>query len=440
VTNANELNCTANDVRISRAINVSPASCVAGETFDLTATFQTIVTANVRYDVGFFFRTDGGANARGDGNTASGVCSLSALTPGVSPALPQSVDGDTCGDLNAGTYLLTFTIPDVLCQDTNGDGFLNLPNCTSWHSNAGTVCNISDQFTFQPDTKSKCVCDDNFQVPVIVETAALTVVKTASPTEVPETGQTVTYTVQITNEADFVSVTINTITDDIYGNLGLNTPPQTNNTCDDLIGTVLAPNGSTTCTFHVFVSGQSGTSITDTVEVCGTDSAGHTGICGEDPATVTISDVASTPALEKTATSAVTAACTLTVDATYLVGISNPSTVDTLTVNSLTDVPFGNITQAAGINCTAPCVVSTTCVTDSSAATCEVGGTIGPASSCSCTFVGRITQSGTVIGNTCAFSLDDTVTGSVTDDDGVTSSPSDSATVSVSATVNVSFP
>ena len=101
------------------------------------------MTANARYDAGFFFRIDGGTNARGDGSNATGQCSLSALTPSVSPALDPG-DGDTCGDLNAGTYELTFTIPQVLCQDSDGDGFLNLPNCTSWHSNQGTACDISD--------------------------------------------------------------------------------------------------------------------------------------------------------------------------------------------------------------------------------------------------------------------------------------------------------
>ena len=63
VSGANKLNCTANDIRLSRAISVSPEKCTAGVRFDLTATFETVVTANARYDAAFFFRTDGGANA-----------------------------------------------------------------------------------------------------------------------------------------------------------------------------------------------------------------------------------------------------------------------------------------------------------------------------------------------------------------------------------------
>jgi uncharacterized repeat protein (TIGR01451 family) len=444
VTNANKLNCTANDIRLSRALSVSPSSCIEGTTIDLTATFETIVTANARYDAGFFFRTDGGANARGDGTNATGTCSLSALTPGVSPAL--NLDGDTCGDLNAGTFQVTFTIPDVSCTGVPdpldpSKKILKLPNCTSWHSNQGTACDISNPFStsdasdFQPDTKSKCVCDDNFTVPVIVETASLTVVKTANPIEVPEPGQTVTYTVMVTNISSFVDVTITTLTDDIYGDLtALST------SCANLVGVVLQENGGTaSCTFQALVSGDAGTVVTDIAEVCGTQQGSGATVCDDDDATVTITDVASTPTLTKDVIASATASCTLTVNVTYQVGISNPSTFDTLTVNSLTDNQFGNITQAQGSNCTAPCVVSTLCVPDSDPATCQVGGTIAPSNSCSCTFVGKITG-GSVSGSSCTFSHADTVTGSVTDDDGHNTTPSDGATVNVSATVNVTVP
>lgn len=428
VTSSNKLNCTANDIRLSRATSVDPATCLEGETFDLTATFEVNVTANARYDAAFFFRTDGGPNARGDGTNATGQCSLSALTPSISPAL--DLDGDTCGDLNAGPYSVTFTIEDVKCERAPGTNLLRLPNCTSWHSNHATACNISNAFDFAPDTKSKCVCDDTFTVPVIVETASLTVTKTANPTEVPEPGQTVTYTVSVKNDAQFASVTITKVVDDIYGDVGA--------TCLDgggqtLIGQVLAAGATATCTFQGAVTGDAGDSVTDVVEVCGTQSNTGGEVCDDDPATVTVTDVAGTPTLAKSATASAVAACTLTVDVTYTVGISNPSAVDTLTVNSLNDNQFGDITSVQGN------VVSTTCVPDANAATCQVGGTIAAASSCSCTFVGR-TTGGTVSGSTCSYTHADTVTGNVTDDDGVTSTPSDGASVNVSATVNATFP
>ena len=185
VSSSNQLNCTANDIKLSAATSVSPTSCVAGTKFNLTATFTTVVTANSRYDAAFYFNTAGGASAR----DVNGTCSVSQLNNS-GPGL--NLDGDACGDLNSGTYNVTFTIPDVLCTDTDGDGFLNLPNCTAWHSNAGTACNLdSSPSDANPDTKSKCVCDDKFQVPVTVETGKLVATKdvtTGTPSSLTRAG------------------------------------------------------------------------------------------------------------------------------------------------------------------------------------------------------------------------------------------------------------
>lgn len=432
VTNSKRLNCTANDIRISGVATdaegnplVSPSSCIEGTEFTLEATFEIDVTANSRYDAGFFFRIDGTGTARGDGTSASGTCSLSALEPSIPPAL--GLDGDTCGDLNSGVYEVTFTIPGVECVGVDdpanpGKKILRLPNCTSWHSNQGTACSIGDAFSFDPDTKSKCVCDDDFTVPVIVETAMLSVVKDASPTTVPETGGQVTYGVQVTNDAQFVSVELTTLTDDIYGNIAIPGcdeagPPSpcnagiTDNDCDSLVGVVLAPGAMASCSFKALVSGDTGDVVTDVVEVCGDQTNTNEEICGDDPASVTVSDVPAVPALVKTAQSS-----SCTVDVNFQVVVSNNSVVnDTLTVNSLMDDKFGDITQVQGN------VISTTCAT---------GASIAKGGNYTCSFVGRIdTGSGA-----CSIDHTDTVTGGVTDDDGQSYTPSDSATVNVNTT------
>jgi hypothetical protein len=237
VTPSNRINCTANDIRISGATNVSPSSCILGTHFTLTGTFTTVVTANARYDASFFFRIDGGDNARGTGVNATGICSLSRLTNGVNPAL--DLDGDTCGDLNSGTYELTFEIENVLCSDPDENGFLNLPNCTSWHNSAGIVCDTNGPLAGSaPETKSKCVCDDTFEVPVIVASPDGTVTKVATQAEV-------TYKVTVVSTAQ-VDETITALTDSIYGNITLppgpapaGNPNITATTCTDAVGTVL---------------------------------------------------------------------------------------------------------------------------------------------------------------------------------------------------------
>ena len=411
VSNSNKLNCTANDIRLSKALFVSPSTCTRGTRFDLTATFETVVTANARYDGGFFFRIDGGTNARGDGVNATGVCSLSALTPGVSPAL--ELDGDTAGDLNSGTYQLTFVIEDVLCQDSNADGLLNLPNCTNWHSNQGTVASVSDPFstadamTFNPDTKSKCVCDDTFQVPVDVEEATIEVTKTASPITIAEPGGEITYTVSIKNTATIESVVISSIIDDKFGNIG--TSADADNTCDDLIGDTIAAQQTVQCTFKGDVWGNAGDRHTNTVT--GTVTQDGVEISDTDDADVDITDVYNAPSVQKTAQS--TANCS--VDATYQVVVSNNSEVDSLTLNSLTDDMFGDLTTVDAD------VVSTTCT---------VPQTIATSSNYTCGFVGRISSGA----QTCTINHTNTVTADVTDDDGQNDTPTDDAVVSASAT------
>jgi hypothetical protein len=241
-TNSNRLNCTANDVRISGAISAinldtGLSSCIEGVPFTLQATFLTDVTANSRYDETYFFRLDGGPNARGDGTNATGLCSVTQLDNSGDPG--SNLDGDTCGDLNAGSYEFSVTIPNVDCTDTNDDGFLNLPNCTSWHSNQGTLCDLGDVFTSDPDTKSKCTCDDTFQVPITVESPSGAVEKTA-------TKAVVTYEVKVKNNSVTRTVKITSLVDDLYGDLAT----RSGSTCGNLIDAILAPGAtSAACTF-----------------------------------------------------------------------------------------------------------------------------------------------------------------------------------------------
>ena len=134
------------------------------------------------------------------------------------------------------------------------------------------------------------------------------------------------------------------------------------------------------------------------------------------------------PSLTKTAKAA--ANCQL--DVTYEVVVTNNSQFDTETLNSqgLNDDKFGDITQvhAAG---TFAQVVSTNCGTATNANPPGPGilpATINPSASYTCRFTGRITST------SCAIRHTDTVTGSLTDDDAVSSTPSDSAQVNVDVT------
>lgn len=414
VTNANRLNCTANDIRLSRVVSVSPANCIRGTTFDVEAFFEVAVTANNRYDPGFFFRTDGGANARGDGAGASGTCSLSALSPPPPPNDPVlQLDGDTCGDLNSGTVNVNFTIPDVLCADSDGDGKLNLPYCTSWHSNQRTACDITNASDFKPDTKSKCVCDDDFQLPVEVEDAELSVEKSASPSQISEPGGEVTFTVKATNIAQVEDVVIRTLVDDVFGDLTDATTGVTDNSCPDLVGETLGPGEMVSCTFKGMVLGNARDTHTNTVEVCAAQPPSAVAdVCGEDDAVVTVInlDGGPDPTLDKTGQA--TRNCRMDVD--YQVVVNNSSEVDVLTVEVLDDDGFGDITQVAGG------VLATDC---------SVPQDIQPLGNYTCSFTARIEAAG------CAIDHTNTVTAFTVDDDGFGFEPSDEAKVILSTEI-----
>jgi hypothetical protein len=327
------------------------------------------------------------------------VCSLSKLEPDENPG--EDLDGDTCGDLNAGTYEATFTIPGVECvgvpdPDNPDQLILQLPNCTSWHSNQGTTCNIDTASGFAPDTKSKCVCDDDFTVPVIVETATLLVTKTATPTSMFEPGGEVEFTVEVLNQAQFVSVTIDSVIDDIYGDVA-----DTGNlaiistTCDALLDLELGPLASESCSFFANVTGDAGFSQTDNVEVCAAqDPDDPADICADDDATVTIDDVSETPAAEKAAT---LNGCTVEVD--YTVTVINNSTLDSLTVDSLLDDKFGELQDTGN-----------TLITNT---TCDQLTSVAPGGTGICTFTAAIDDPD------CDFSHVDTVSATGADDDSV---------------------
>jgi hypothetical protein len=445
--------CTANDVRIGFADNVRDpttntaiTSCISGSTLAFKADFHVELTAQARYDIGLYFATDG--DAAHDGARA-GQCSVSKITAASNTSNFINLDNpgaqptDSCGDIDDAhnPQVVTLTLSAACaegalffnpttgkCQATSpGPGAakcMALPNCTSWRqTGANGVCDSPlDAF---PGTKSKCNCDDAFGIPVIVEQATLAVVKTAYPTSVTETGHDVTYTVQVTNNAQFVSVTISSIIDDLYGDLSSDATNTLikNSTCDSMVGSVLAPGGSKSCQFDAFVSGNTGDEVTDTVEVCGDDTGNHH-ICGDDFAVVDITDVAAAPTILKSASNL----SSLTVDVEFTVTVTNNSDLDTLTVNSLNDDKFGDITTTHGAGGGFEQVVSTDCNTLIGAA-----NKIAVSSNKSCKFVGRILATGL---------HENVVTGSATDSDGVTTNGSstpplkDSAKVQVTVTLN----
>jgi hypothetical protein len=390
------LNCTANDVSVAQALSVSPAECTEGETFDLTATFQVNTTSTQRYDIGLYFSIDGDGN--GDG-ALTGSCSLSTLP--TAPVPPnENYDGDFCGDTSSAhsPRFVTLTLPGVACADPDGDGFLNLPNCTSWRNNSGDLCATeADAF---PGTKSKCKCDRNFEIPIRVTAGAITVEK-AALNSVEEPGGTVDYEVTVTNVGD-AQVTLSTIVDDPDNDANTNNSV-TYQAADACLDTILAPDESTTCTFSHDVSGNANEAVTDQACANGTDSH-NTSVSDCDTATVTIGNVNPSATLDKSPQSTVCATVR------YLVVVTNTDPAEAISLESLCDDKFGTV---AGSGCAAGsegAIAGTTCSAPQSIAIGE---------SYNCTFDAVV----------CSGDHANTVTATGSDDDGNPFTASGQATV-----------
>jgi hypothetical protein len=165
-----KLQCTANDVRIAEAESVSITSCREGETIpSFTADFR--VVGNVtRHDIGLYFEK--GIDTANDG-ALTGTCEVGTIE-GPSPTNSSNfvnldAPPDTCGDIDSAhsPQVVTLTITGALCQDTDGDGLMNLPNCTSWRQPGSNEVCTSPLDAF-PGAPSKCNCNKNFNIPVTV--------------------------------------------------------------------------------------------------------------------------------------------------------------------------------------------------------------------------------------------------------------------------------
>jgi len=291
--NTQDLTCTANDVRIAEATNVRDleneplTSCYEGFPFDFIADFTVELTAQERFDVGLYFATDGDPNEDGaltgtcdanlvldeytsmpDGvNITFGSDNWVNLDPDLTPASKAQHD-DTCGDIDDAhnPQVVTVLVEQALCSDTDGDGYVNLPNCTSWRQpGSNEVCDdVTDAF---PGSPSKCNCDITFNIPVLVETPTGSLTKQA-------TKAVVTYSVTVYNDGTNFALNLDDMVDNQVGGDGSITSIHDNlvaTTCS--VPQTIATEGSYSCTFDVQINSPgSDTTITNTVTASGTSS------------------------------------------------------------------------------------------------------------------------------------------------------------------------
>jgi uncharacterized repeat protein (TIGR01451 family) len=194
---------------------------------------------------------------------------------------------------------------------------------------------------------------------------SVTVTKTASPGSVSEPGATVTFSVTVQNTSA-EPVTVTSLTDDIFGNLlDPANPSVTSNGCPAQ-STSLGVGGTLSCSFDAFVSGDYGdpdhqNTVTGVVEDDDTNTANDS-----DDATVVFADVLPSISVSKTPAPGAVSEPGGTV--TFSVVVTNTS-VEPVTITSLTDDVFGNLLDPAN-----PSVSANDCPAQSTAL--GLGGTL----------------------------------------------------------------
>jgi hypothetical protein len=457
------LNCTAQDVTLSQATNIAiqtggqcdpttgKCQCFAGQPLTFTADFRMDLTADTRYDIGFYIATDGDPN--GDG-AITGQCTATASLVGNTPAgnfINLDTGTDVCGDITgplgtAHNPIFVHQSISTQCPSAAGQQ-LRLPFCTTWRQpGSNQVClgtgngtTTNDVF---PGSPSKCNCG-TLVLDITSITTTIDVTKDALTASVPESGGSGTYSVKMKNNST-IAVTVTSLTDDKYGDITTThaanascTGSATPGVCQAVTATTCVPDGNTatcevggsiapgaecSCTFTGTVPpGNFPGSFTDVVKGCANNATNPTPSCKTDDATIPYADVSVPPTLTKTASST-----QCRVDVTYNVVVTNNSVDnpagsgngDTLTLNTLTDDVYGDITKVQGN------VISTTCGQSPGPGTLPFVIAVG--GNYSCSFVGRISS--------CSTTVKDTVTGGTVDQDGKSFTPSDDATVVITVT------
>jgi uncharacterized repeat protein (TIGR01451 family) len=237
----------------------------------------------------------------------------------------------------------------------------------------------------------------------------ITIDKVASPTSVPEPGADVTFTLRVHNTSTADTVTIDALTDSVYGNLFLR------GDCGALENEKLAPDDGAaggadeaTCTFTALVSGNDGDSHHNVATVTGHD---------EDERAVTDSDsadveiVGAVPSIEVTKTANPTSVPEPGGSVEFTVDVENTSvSTDAVTITSLVDDPDGaGPAQPIDLN---------------GRGSCSIPQTIQPGATYTCKFTRPIT------GNAGDVKID-VVTAVGHDDDGHELSDHDDATVTI---------
>jgi uncharacterized repeat protein (TIGR01451 family) len=275
--------------------------------------------------------------------------------------------------------------------------------------NAGDVHHNVATVTGHDEDDRPVTDDDGADVDITDIAPSIDVTKTADPTSVPEPGGPVQFTVEVENTSVSTDpVTITSLVDDPDG-AGPANPIDLNGKGTCSVPQTIQPGETYTCKFTRSINGNAGDVKTDVVTASGHDNDGHE-VSDHDDATVTITDVPSSIALDKSANP--TSVQEPGGDVAFTVVVRNTSAVDAVTIDTLVDNVYGDLAGKG----TCGSLIGKVLQPDDHAA--------GGPDQATCTFTGAVTGSA---GSTHT----DVVTATGHDDDGHQLTAHDDATVTI---------
>lgn len=337
--------CTAKDFTVTSAIVSGPTECTNGETISVRVRVGLTSTANQRYDIGIF------TGDNGEPVFGGASCSLDALVPLEPPFDADSgvggyrnLDGDACGDVSEpdGEVFKDVQLDNVLCQDNDGDGQVDISGIVTWSSNASQdVCtDPTNPANFFPSSSSKCILDPDFNLPIIVEPLpSLRVFKLALPGNLPAPGGNVRFVVDVNNNSTGTdTITLTGIVDDVHGDVTQVQGDISQTSCS--VPQTLVAGQSYTCDFRADVSGPPGYVEIDTITVVGEDDEGNP-VSAVDFAQVEIGDSPASILVGKSV--APTVVPEPGGEVTYYVLVANESDTEPVTIDTLDDDLYGSL-------------------------------------------------------------------------------------------------
>ena len=234
-------------------------------------------------------------------------------------------------------------LTDSVFGDLNGQGTCSVPQtigvgssyqCELTETIAGQAGDAhNDTVTAQATVGGTTdeATSEEVQVDVADVPSQLLVTKTADVGSVTEPGGDVTFTFEVENASPADSVRVDTVVDDVYGDLS--------GDCDATLPVDLAPSQVLTCSITETIEGNAGDVHTNTVTVTGEDDDGVDLEETDDEQVTVLDDLSSGISVTKTAD--VDELASPGGEVTFTVEVLNESLVDDVTLSSIVDSTAG---------------------------------------------------------------------------------------------------